>query len=124
MDFPTIEQMAGRFILNGGVSGSSTGLDWEGVSDPWYSSSSELREIGLSSSSSSELLDLLMDSLAFLFVHSSVLLYASWLTVPGVDRVPGRVVPVPVGVEKFSDPPSAQVLREAMSSVFISRMAS
>ena len=63
--------------------------------------------MGSSSSSSSELPDLLMDSLAFLFVRSSILLYAFWLTVLGVDRVPGTVVLVPIGVVKFSGPPFA-----------------
>ena len=118
--------MVGRFILKGGVSGWPTGSDPEGISDSWYSSSSELREIGSSSSSSSKLPDLLTDSSAFLFVRCSICLCASWLIVLGVDRLPGMFVhglPV-VGVVRFSSPPVAQVLKEAMSSVLISEIAS
>ena len=98
--------MVGRFILKGGVFGWPTGSDSEGISDSWYSSSSELREIGSSSSSSSGLPDSLIDSSAFLFVRYSVCLCTSWLTVPDVDRILGmfvRGLPV-VGVVRFSSP--------------------
>ena len=120
-----VDRVVGRCILKGGVSDLSTGSDCEGVSDPWYCSSSESREIGSSSSSSSELPDSLMDSSVFLFVRSSFLFCSSWLTNPDVDRLPRMFVPVPVvGVIKFPCPAPAQDLREAISSVLISGIAS
>ena len=88
----------------------------EGVSEPSYSSLSELRVMG-DSPSSSELLDSLSSSSALRFVHSSSLRCCSWLTDPGVESVAG-FGPVPVGVVRASGPPAAQSRRFAISSVF------
>ena len=127
--FLGIERVVSWFILKGEVSGPSTRSDWEGVSDSLYSSSSELRDIGSSSSSSSsyaKLLDSLTNSSAFRFVRSSVPLRTSWLTDPGVDRLPGRfVLRLPVaGVVRVSGPLATHVFKEAISSVLISGIAS
>ena len=88
----------------------------EGVSEPSYSSLSELRVMG-DSPSSSELLDSLSSSSALLFVRSSSLHCCSWLTDPGVESV-ARFRPVPVGVVRAFGPPAAQSRRFAISSVF------
>ena len=87
----------------------------EGVSEPSYSSSSEVRVMG-DSPSSSKLLDSLSTSSALRFVHSSSR-RCSWLSNPGVERVAG-FRPVPVGVVSASDPSAAQSRRFAISSVF------
>ena len=68
----------------------------EEVSEPLYSSSSELRVMG-DSPSSSKLLDSLSSSSALRFVRSSSRRCCSWLTDPGVEQVAG-FRPVPVGV--------------------------
>ena len=113
--------------MKGGGFESSTGSDWEGVSDPSYSSLLELRITRSSSSSSSdELPDLLANFSALFFVRSSAFLRASCSTDPGVDRLLGIFVPqLPdVGVAMFSSPPSAHCSKEAISSVLISGIAS
>ena len=66
------------------------------MSEPLYSSSSELRVMD-DSPSSSELLDSLSSSSALRFVRSSSLRCCSWLTDLGVESVAG-FGPVPVGV--------------------------
>ena len=88
----------------------------EGESEPLYSSSSELRVMG-DSPSSSELLDLLSSLSALRFVRSSSRRCCSWLIDPGVERVAG-FRPVPVGVVSASGPSAAQSRRFAISSVF------
>ena len=125
--FLGVERVAGRLILKGGGSRFSTGLDWEGVSDPSYSSLSELRVTkSLSSSSSNELPNLHTDSSALLFVGSSAFLYASCPTDPGVDRLPGIIVSrLPaVRVAMFWSLPTAHCSKEALSFVLISKIAS
>ena len=96
----------------------------EGVSEPSYSSSSsELREMG-DSPSSSELLDSLSSSSALRFVCFSVRCCYSWLADPGVEKVT-RFASVPVvGVASASGPPSAQSRRFAISSVLRTRIGS
>ena len=92
------------------------------MSDSWYSSSSELRVMG-DSPSSSELLDSLSSSSALRFVRSSSRRCCSWLTDPGVESVAG-FRPVPVGVVRASGPPAAQSRRFAISSVFRTEIGS
>ena len=86
------------------------------MSEPSYSSLSELRVMG-NSPSSSELLDSLSSSSALHFVRSSSLRCCSWLTDPGVESVAG-FGPVPLGVVRASGPPAAQSRGFAISSVF------
>ena len=86
------------------------------MSEPSYSSSSELRVMG-DSPSSSELLDWLSSSSALRFIRSSSLLCCFWLTDSGVESVAG-FGPVPVGVVRASGPLAAQSRRFAISSVF------
>ena len=86
------------------------------MSEPLYSSSSELRVMG-DSPSSSELLDPLSSSSALRFVRSSSRRCCSWLTDSGVERV-ARFRPVPVGVVSASGPSAVHSHRFAISSVF------
>ena len=95
----------------------------EGVSEPSYSSLSELRVMG-DSPSSSELLDSLSSLSTLRFVRSSSRRCCSWLTDPGVEKVAGfRPVPE-LGVVSASDPSAAQSCRFAISSVFRTEIGS
>ena len=122
-----MEWVVGRWISKGSNSGSSIESDWEEVSVPSYSSSSELIVTGSSYSfSSKELPDSLAVSFALLLVRSSAFLCASCLTDLGVDWLPGIVVPrLPVVEVAIScNPPIAHCSREAISSVLMSGIAS